>query len=117
MKELSLEQLEVLTKIDPGFPEWKGDILKHFSTAELNLARIDLESGRIQRPEFLVRIRKAMSLVQVPLDSILSITQVLQIEACFPQLDHPALCSIYLLKKLTLVLSPIYKQRYLFSHA
>ncbi len=39
MKELCLDQLEVLGKIDPGFPDWKGDILKHFSTAELNLAR------------------------------------------------------------------------------
>ena len=64
MRELSLNQLEVLGKIDPGFPEWKGDILKHFSTAELNLARLNLESGKIQRPEFLVHVRKAMSLVQ-----------------------------------------------------
>ena len=39
MRELCLDQLEVLGKVDPGFPEWKGDILKHFSTAELNLAR------------------------------------------------------------------------------
>jgi hypothetical protein len=44
------QQLQVLNKIDPGFPEWKSDILKHFSTAELNLARIHLESGSIQRP-------------------------------------------------------------------
>ncbi len=56
MRELGLNQLEVLGKIDPGFPEWKGDILKHFSTAELNLARINLESGKIQRPEFLVQV-------------------------------------------------------------
>lgn len=64
MRQLCLEQLEILTKVDPGFPEWKGDVLKHFSSAELNLARIHLESGRIQRPEFLLQVRKAMSLVQ-----------------------------------------------------
>jgi hypothetical protein len=58
MRELGLNQLEVLGKIDTGFPEWKGDILKHFSTAELNLARINLESGKIQRPEFLVQVFK-----------------------------------------------------------
>ena len=64
MKELCLEQLEVLGKLDPGFPDWKGDILKHFSTAELNMARINLESGAILRPEFLGQVRMAMSLVQ-----------------------------------------------------
>ena len=64
MRELCVDQLEVLTRIDPGFPEWKGDVLKHFSSAELNLARIELESGAIQRPEFLLRVWKAMSYVQ-----------------------------------------------------
>jgi hypothetical protein len=29
MRELCLDQLEVLGKVDPVFPEWKGDILKH----------------------------------------------------------------------------------------
>jgi hypothetical protein len=48
MKELCLDQLEVLGKIDPGFPDWKGDILKHFSTAELNLARYDAIQKHLQ---------------------------------------------------------------------
>ena len=51
-------------QIDPGFPDWKGNILKHLSATELNLARMDMEENRIPRPEFLLRVRKAMLLVQ-----------------------------------------------------
>ena len=53
-----------LFQIDPGFPDWKGNILKHLSATELNLARMDMEENRIPRPEFLLRVRKAMLLVQ-----------------------------------------------------
>ena len=51
-------------QIDPGFPDWKGNILKHLSATELNLARMDMEESRIPRAEFLLRVRKAMLLVQ-----------------------------------------------------
>ena len=40
MKRMCNEQLEILSKVDPGYPSWKGDILKHLSTATLNLARL-----------------------------------------------------------------------------
>ena len=40
MKGICNEQLEVLSKVDPGYPSWKGDILKHLSAATLNLARL-----------------------------------------------------------------------------
>ena len=40
MKRICNEQLEILSKVDPGYPSWKGDILKHLSTATLNLARL-----------------------------------------------------------------------------
>ena len=40
MKRICKEQLEILSKVDPGYPSWKGDILKHLSTATLNLARM-----------------------------------------------------------------------------
>ena len=64
MKQICQEQLQVLEKIDTGFPDWKGDIFKHLSTALLNLARIDMESGTIQRPEFLQRVKEAVQMVQ-----------------------------------------------------
>ena len=38
--------------------------MKHLSATELNLARMDMEEKRIPRPEFLLRVRKAMLLVQ-----------------------------------------------------
>ena len=34
------------------------------STAMLNLARLDLQDRRIERPQFLVRVKEAMTLVQ-----------------------------------------------------
>ena len=40
MKRICNEQLEILSKVDPGYPSWKGDILKHLSTATMNLARL-----------------------------------------------------------------------------
>ncbi len=64
MRDFCNEQLNVLNKVDGGYPDWKGDILKHLSTASLNLARMDLEAGRIERPAFLARVREAMHLVQ-----------------------------------------------------
>ena len=47
-----------------GFADWKGDIYKHMSTAMLNLARLDLQDRRIERPQFLIRVKEAMTLVQ-----------------------------------------------------
>lgn len=64
MKHICQGQLEILDKIDKGFPDWKGDLLKHLSTALLNLARMDLQEGRIQRPQFLNEVKEAMKLVQ-----------------------------------------------------
>ena len=40
MKRICNEQLDILSRVDPGYPSWKGDILKHLSTATLNLARL-----------------------------------------------------------------------------
>ena len=40
MKQICEEQLEILNKIDSGYPTWKGDLLKQLSTAYLNLARL-----------------------------------------------------------------------------
>ena len=64
MKTLGLEQLSVLAKVDPGYPDWRGDVLRHYSTAELNLAKLDMEEGRMERPAFMLRVRKAMIFVQ-----------------------------------------------------
>ena len=85
MKRICNEQLEILSKVDPGYPSWKGDILKHLSTATLNLARLvkvfsfypikgflyifhfllqDLQDGIITRPEFLILVRDSMKWVQ-----------------------------------------------------
>ena len=38
--------------IDPGLPDWKGNVLKHLSTAQLNLARMDMEENRYHQPCF-----------------------------------------------------------------
>ena len=38
--------------IDPGLPDWKGNVLKHLSTAQLNLARMDMEENRYYQPCF-----------------------------------------------------------------
>ena len=64
MKNLCQKQLEILDRIDSGFADWKGDILKHLSTSLLNLARISLEKGQISRPEFLAKVKEAMQMVQ-----------------------------------------------------
>lgn len=64
IRGLCQEQLQVLAEVDPGYPDWKGDVLKHLSTANLNLARLDLEEARIQRPEFLARVKEAMLMVK-----------------------------------------------------
>lgn len=64
VKNLCLNQLEVLTKIDSGYPEWKVNILRHLSSADLNIARIRLNNGEISRTDFLSEVRKAMALVQ-----------------------------------------------------
>ena len=56
MRDLGMEQFRVLGKVDPGFPDWRGDVIKHYSTGELNLAKMDFEQGKITRPEFLLRV-------------------------------------------------------------
>ena len=38
--------------IDPGLPDWKGNVLKHLSTAQLNLARMDMEENRYHQIHF-----------------------------------------------------------------
>ena len=58
------EQLTILEKVDPGYPDWRGSVLKHYSTAELFLTRMDFDAGLIGRPEFLLRCRKAACIVQ-----------------------------------------------------
>ena len=40
MKQMCEQQLNVLDKVDSGYPSWKGDLLKHLSSACLNLARL-----------------------------------------------------------------------------
>ena len=62
MRDLGKDQFKVLGKIDPGFPDWRGDVIKHYSTGELNLAKLDFEEGKITRPEFLLRVRKERSI-------------------------------------------------------
>lgn len=64
MKKICQGQLQILDKIDQGFADWKGDLLKHLSTALLNLARMDLQEGLISRPQFLNEVKEAMKLVQ-----------------------------------------------------
>ena len=41
IKELCEESMEVLGKVDPGYPLWKAETLKDLSTAMMNLARYD----------------------------------------------------------------------------
>ena len=41
-----LYALDTMELVDPGLPDWKGNILKHLSAAQLNLARIDMEENR-----------------------------------------------------------------------
>ena len=64
MQRLCREQILACEKVDWGYADWKGDIYKHLSTAMLNLARLDLQENKIERPEFLVRVKEAMRLVQ-----------------------------------------------------
>ena len=44
--------------IDPGLPDWKGNVLKHLSTAQLNLARMDMEENRYHHPCFEILLIK-----------------------------------------------------------
>jgi len=64
IKELCEESIEVLGRVDPGFPLWKAETLKDLSTALMNLARTDFESGVISRPEFLAQVKKSMKMVE-----------------------------------------------------
>ena len=41
-----LLELDTMELVDPGLPDWKGNILKHLSAAQLNLARLDMEENR-----------------------------------------------------------------------
>merc|ERR1719213_1535276 len=64
IKELCEESIEVLGKVDPGYPLWKAETLKDLSTAWMNLARTRFEMGEISRPEFLVQVRQSMKMVE-----------------------------------------------------
>ena len=48
----NLFNLDTMQLIDPGLPDWKGNVLKHLSTAQLNLARMDMEENRYYQPCF-----------------------------------------------------------------
>ena len=48
----NLFNLDTMQLIDPGLPDWKGNVLKHLSTAQLNLARMDMEENRYHHPCF-----------------------------------------------------------------
>ena len=39
MRNICQEQIQVLSKVDKGFPDWKGDIYKHLSTGEWRNAK------------------------------------------------------------------------------
>ena len=43
---MCLLDLDTMELVDPGLPDWKGNILKHLSAAQLNLARLDMEENR-----------------------------------------------------------------------
>ena len=64
IKELCEDSIEVLGKVDPGYPLWKAETLKDLSTATMNLARTKFESGEISRPEFLMLVKRSMKMVE-----------------------------------------------------
>jgi len=64
IKALCQESIEVLGRVDPGYPLWKAETLKDLSTAMMNLARTDFEAERITRPEFLAQVKASMKLVE-----------------------------------------------------
>ena len=64
IKELCEDSIEVLGKVDPGYPLWKAETLKDLSTATMNLARTKFESGEISRPEFLILVKRSMKMVE-----------------------------------------------------
>lgn len=64
IKELCEESINVLGKVDPGYPLWKAETLKDLSTSSMNLARTRFELGEISRPEFLVLVKISMKLVE-----------------------------------------------------
>ena len=64
IKELCEDSIEVLGKVDPGYPLWKAETLKDLSTSTMNLARTKFELGEISRPEFLMLVKKSMKMVE-----------------------------------------------------
>jgi len=64
IRELCQESLDILGLVDPGYPIWRSDTLKDLAACEMNLARVDLESSLIQRPEFLERVKGSMKMVE-----------------------------------------------------
>eukprot|EP00088_Acartia_fossae_P007796 TRINITY_DN13658_c0_g1_i4.p1 TRINITY_DN13658_c0_g1~~TRINITY_DN13658_c0_g1_i4.p1 ORF type:complete len:561 (-),score=83.36 TRINITY_DN13658_c0_g1_i4:334-1905(-) len=64
IRELCQESLDILGKVDPGYPIWRADTLKDLAACEMNLARVEFEGGLIERPEFLVRVKNSMKIVE-----------------------------------------------------
>ena len=64
IKDLCEDSIEVLGKVDPGYPIWKAETLKDLSTSSMNLARTRFELGEISRPEFLILVKKSMKMVE-----------------------------------------------------
>jgi len=64
IKELCEESIKVLGRVDPGYPLWKAETLKDLSTSSMNLARTQFELGEISRPEFLLRVKLSMKMLE-----------------------------------------------------
>lgn len=56
--------LTLINRLEPGFPDVRGEILDHMAAAELNLAKLNLEEGTISRPQFLTRVKTCMIVLQ-----------------------------------------------------
>ena len=56
--------LSIVDAVEPGSPDVRGDILGALSSAEMNLARLEMERGEVQRQQFLARVKRAMIIGQ-----------------------------------------------------
>lgn len=49
---LSKSYISIMSRLDPGYSEWKGSVLKKLNKAQLELLKIDLQENQIDRNEF-----------------------------------------------------------------
>lgn len=88
--------LDTMELVDPGLPDLKGNILKHLSAAQLNLARLDMEENRYANIWYDMTMIPIMMDVNILLYKILNSLLII----LFHILEYPGMNFCYVSKSL-----------------